>query len=652
MKTIIAAAGLACVVFASTRGDATENCDKRYASTFELIQGEIFDKHGCSNDLCHGRSATGGLDLRGPGSFDQLIDGRTVSVSEETHPGLRRVVPGRKDLSLLWLNVAGATIPETWTAPLRGMPPVGAPLTIDELEVIRLWIEEGATRTGIIPATGRILDACLPPPEPLKTEPLPPPPPGTGVQLKAPHQVIPANHERETCFVSWYDFTDQVSAEFLNPEGDAFRVSFIQARQDPLSHHLVAIAYKGKTSIHDPIWGSFTCKQGPRDGEQCDPVVVDACGEGGICGSEPQDALACIGFGPGDAGIGVGDESLFNTMGSAAAGVPGVYDEVPLKGIVVWNSHAFNLYDQPADLDVWVNFEFAAPDQQQRRLERFVEVSAIGKMHVPAFGADEVCHHWIVPKESQLLELSSHVHQRGKRFRIFAGEFTCQGGPAAGQPCSPYGPDPAFPVRDICGGSQCASKTPPAAGDCDGDLEVTVNELVTGVSIALNQADVVVCPRFDRNTNATIEVEELVAAVNGALHPAWRDPDDSLLYVSTTYVDPIVLSFKPGLSLGGSASVDAERTLTYCALYDNGFTDPSEVKRASRVPRNGAACQPTHCAEGRIGEPCDGNTPESQDQSCNSASGADDGSCDACTVTFGVSTEDEMFVLLGSYIAQ
>ena len=34
---------------------------------------------------------------------------------------------------------------------------------------------------------------------------------------------------------------------------------------------------------------------------------------------------------------------LVQHYGVAAAGVPSVYDEVPLKGIVVWNSHAFNL---------------------------------------------------------------------------------------------------------------------------------------------------------------------------------------------------------------------------------------------------------------------------------------------------------------------
>jgi hypothetical protein len=299
---------------------------------------------------------------------------------------------------------------------------------------------------------------------------------------------------------------------------------------------------------------------------------------------------------------------------------------------------------------VWVNFEFAPPDEQKHRLERFVEISAIAKMKVPAFGVEEVCNHWVAPPGAQLLELSSHVHQRGKRFRIFTGEFSCQGGPAAGEPCSPSDPDPELPVEDICGGAPCVSQMPPAAGDCDGDLNVTVSELVTGIGIALSQADVSSCSRFDRNANATVEVDELVSAVAAAVHPSWRSGDDSMLYVSFTYVDPTVLSLKPGLVLGGSNSVDEERTLTYCALYDNGFTDSSLVKRSSRVPRNGASCQPTHCAEGRIGDACAGDTAESRDRSCDSVDGAGDGFCDACTVAFGVSTEDEMFVLLGSYI--
>ena len=34
-------------------------------------------------------------------------------------------------------------------------------------------------------------------------------------------------------------------------------------------------------------------------------------------------------------------------------------------------------------------------------------------------------------------------------------------------------------------------------GDCNGDLTITVNELVTGVNIALDNSDIATCPVFD-----------------------------------------------------------------------------------------------------------------------------------------------------------
>ena len=36
----------------------------------------------------------------------------------------------------------------------------------------------------------------------------------------------------------------------------------------------------------------------------------------------------------------------------------------------------------------------------------------------------------------------------------------------------------------------------------------------------------------------------------------------------------------------------------------------------------------------------------------NASDDADDGMCDACTVSFGLSTDDEMFVLIGSYVSE
>ncbi|MBI4518264.1 MAG: hypothetical protein HY699_20890 [Deltaproteobacteria bacterium] len=55
------------------------------------------------------------------------------------------------------------------------------------------------------------------------------------------------------------------------------------------------------------------------------------------------------------------------------------------------------------------------------------------------------------------------------------------------------------------------------AGDCDGGAEVTVDELVTGVNIALGNLALAACPAFDTTIDGEVTIEELVAAVNAAL---------------------------------------------------------------------------------------------------------------------------------------
>ncbi|MBX3028479.1 hypothetical protein KF840_26595 [bacterium] len=59
-------------------------------------------------------------------------------------------------------------------------------------------------------------------------------------------------------------------------------------------------------------------------------------------------------------------------------------------------------------------------------------------------------------------------------------------------------------------GAQCA-------GDCNGDGTVAINELITGVNIALGSSPVSACPSFDGNGDGTVAINELIAAVNNAL---------------------------------------------------------------------------------------------------------------------------------------
>jgi hypothetical protein len=70
-------------------------------------------------------------------------------------------------------------------------------------------------------------------------------------------------------------------------------------------------------------------------------------------------------------------------------------------------------------------------------------------------------------------------------------------------------PQQATPTPD--GGEACP-------GDCDGDLRVAVNELVTAVNIALGNRLLALCPAADADREGTITISDLVRAVLVALN--------------------------------------------------------------------------------------------------------------------------------------
>ena len=648
------AAALALSVLQVGSARAADCSGGSFPSTFALIQQAIFENHGCTNDLCHGSALSGGLDLRAGVAYQNLVDVDAVTV-----PGLKRVFAGEKEQSLLCLNLAAKTDPAEWKAPLRPMPldPVPA-LSADELEAMRLWIQKGAPQDGVVPGTDTLLNACLPPPAPLTVKPLPPPDPGTGVQIHMPPWILHAQSEREVCFATYYDVTAQVPPEFRGPDGTTFRYKLNTVRQEPQSHHLIVNLYQGQATPSDPGWGTFQCNGGPHDGETCDPTDVTFCGDG-TCATTPVTSIACIGFGPGDAGLGINSVGFSGTQQTAAEFrfPEGVYREIPLKGMIMWNSHAFNLTDTDGKLEAWLNFYFAAPDEQKVPSAQIFDTTDIFKMQVPAFSTEEVCNIHELGPNTHLFELSSHAHRHMKRWRTFVGAYTCDGGSNQGQPCDPFGADFASPA--FCPGANCVSVTQPRSGDCNFDQTVTVNELITGVNIALGTSPVDACIEADVNGDGEVAINEILTAVNAALSgvpaAAPRKLDDSFVYVSQLYNDPIVERFDPPMIFSRPKASD--RSLTYCALYDNGFTNPTEVKRKSTspnppidIPGVGGPCQtPTNCVAGQVGAACSGASQTKRNQSCDSAPGAGDGLCDACPLHGGVTTEDEMFLLLGQF---
>jgi cysteine-rich repeat protein len=596
------------------RSDCVRTECEVFPTTYDMIQKAIFENRGCTSAFCHDGTPGqgGGLDLRAGVSYENLIDVPAGSLPDS---GWKRVTPGDKDGSLLWINLAAATLPGHYSAPLRAMPIGLPPITTDELEALRIWIETaGATRDANVAAATTLLNACGPEPEPVKIQPLPPPAPGTGLQLHMPAWTLAPESESEVCFSSYYDFTGQVPAEFLSADGESFRYKSVEIRQDPLSHHLIINLFRGEEAPNDPLWGVYTCKGGDKAGEVCDPLQLGFCGAGD-CATEPDaSSVLCVGFGPQTGlstitrgGLAFAQETTANFR------FPGsVYDELPLKGVLLWNSHAFNLTRKAGTLEGWVNIIFPKPDEQEFQQQQIFDASRLfwndfPNLSLPAlapFEDMEVCqHHEFGPmgrslllpgQTAHLFELSSHTHQRGVRFQTFRGRFSCKGGVKDDEPCSPF---------------EAASMCP--AGVCTDD--------------------------------------------------GGRDPQAALLYTNFIYNDPLVLRFDDAPILFDGDAPREDRTLTFCGHYDNG-KEPNiqNVKRRSTSPPAGEVeigglvvipvggpCEihATRC----IGGPHHNELCRGDHSRCDSSPGAGDGDCDACPLTGGFRTQDEMFILFGNY---
>ncbi len=519
-----------------------------YESTYQAIQDIVFERHGCTQDVCHGSSAVGGLDLRADVAYENLVEAPSTA---SRYP---RITPGDKDRSLLWLKLAAKTAPGS--VPDVGTPmPSGLPaISEDELELVRRWIYGGAPKTGTSLDTEELVAGCLPEIEPLTITPLTPPAPGEGIQLVMPPWLLEAASEHEICFVSYYDISDQVPPELLIAGGERFRYWSSEMRQDPQSHHLL-VNRAAPARVDDPALPPWSCKGGDQAGDSCNPTDLSSCGPDGHCATDFVDGFACLNFA--DGGFGFGRNEGLPGGSQAAQSFtefpPGVFSTMPVRGVIVWNSHAFNLTSKDHMMNARVNVYFAGEENSDIQTSGIFDASKIFSPTAAPFEEATLCNDFTFPRNAHLYNLNSHTHQRGKHF-----------------------------TADLSDGTR--------------------------------------------------------------------------IYESFIYNDPVSQDFDPPMVF--DSADQAERTITFCSLYNNGRNPDGspnieEVTRYSRLPQSvfqpgvPGRCQPVACVNAAmIGEPCNG---VDDDAACDSSPGAGDGWCDACRITGGESTENEMFLPLGGY---
>jgi len=597
---------------AACGGDSVSPEDKCASdSTFAQVQEQIFEARSCTLSNCHGDSPQAGLDLRAGVSYDNLVNVAAVSGD------LKRVFPADEDSSVLYLKLVAKTRGESLADQgiSGGAMPVGdGALSEDDLGLLRAWIRGGAPEQGIVKGSQEF-SGCRLEGEvaPNKIQPLPPPAADEGVQFYGGGWTVPAEGEGEVCYVSYYDYTDKIpeqlkvpcSDEQGGPDIDCFAYNDVLLAQDPQSHHDIVQFYvppEGRENQWDPMdsgWKNWTCLGGERAGASCTPGS-DECGSRSQCTTAPETAVGCITYpnAPPELGglAGLADPenltgALLSGQGSATRNIAtaqeatfrerypdGVYSLMPVRGFIVWNNHAFNLTTEDTSVEQWLNVEFAAPEQQHYpRVQIFDASEIFGMGRIDAFASKEVCNTYTIPQHARLMTLSSHTHQRGKRFRVW------------------------YPPNDACRpGPDC---TPPD-----------------------------------------------------------REHD----YINRDYADPLYQRFfEPDLPAYDSPD-PRDRTFLYCSLWDNGETDPIEVRRESTKPDANTCefldsvigivtglgievlacgCEPEErsCYGGPSqGLPCNGD-----DSVCGEG-----GICDACPAGGGITTEEEMFVLFGSYFVQ
>jgi hypothetical protein len=532
--------------------EAADGCgDTKFGSTFAAIQKVILEGHSCTNDACHGAAAMGDLDLRPDVAYKNLIEVKSKLSTQY------RIMPGVPNESFLFNKLRAATEPGSVKVEGSSMPSGAAPLSADHLEAMRRWIEAGAPKEGSVgdSITGKsgsiakLLGSCLPDATPVAIAPLTAPAADEGVRLTMAEFTLPATQEVDVCFAQYYDLSSVVPEEFQDKEKGVFFVNSLRIRQDPQSHHLVIQDPKlGADAVKDPTLGKWACRGGDAQGDECDPLNAGACGSG-QCASEVQNKEACIGFGPPDSAASMGQGRVAGAQTAQYYQPPrdGVYSTFPLRGLLYWNSHSFNLTTKDTQLHAWLNLYFAKDRQKELHTLAITKNIAMATGTAP-FTTKNYCADWIVPRNALLYNMSSHTHKRGRNFSV--------------------------------------------------DL-----------------------------------------------------PDGKRIYQSRIYTDPVEQVFDPPLLFDQES--DADRTLRYCADFNNGVKadgspDLDLVTRLSTMPDR-TTCKPVACVAGKVGEACGG---ADDNAACDSASGKGDGSCDACEITAGQTTENEMFVLSPSIVRQ
>jgi hypothetical protein len=332
------------------------------SSTFNMIQRQVFDV-SCTSSSCHASAtAAGGLSLAAGASYANLFQAAPANEQAKA-AGLKRITPGRPELSFLMKKLSGP-------GPNEGelMPRGTSGLSSIKLDAIREWIKAGAPENEIVAAAPNLDNAPTDPGDAF----VPPvaPPAGQGFQVHLGPYYVEPGKEREV-----------FSSVNVTPPPD-FVANRIEVAQPEGSHHF--IVYHWKTNDAPP--------SGIRDFNPADPGFFDSIFKRDFVAGT-QTPYALIEF-PEDVGI-----------------------PLPQQLTLELNSHFVNIRgERSLRAEVYVNF-YRAPAGTDTKKAKVLFENWLN-IFVPPGATTTAGTNWFTSQDINVLMLSSHMHRHGKRFTI------------------------------------------------------------------------------------------------------------------------------------------------------------------------------------------------------------------------------------------
>jgi len=145
-----------------------------------------------------------------------------------------------------------------------------------------------------------------------------------------------------------------------------------------------------------------------------------------------------------------------------------------------------------------------------------------------------------------------------------------------------------------------AAAQPFCAGDCSGDGQVTVDEILTMVNVALGSADVNSCMAGDANNDHNITVDEILSAVSNALRGCSAVlPSCDQLHFNGSDLASAFAAVTQGLSNPWdnlTSVITGVAAQLHCVLTPAPLGTQAE-REAADLGQDLASCEQTYCAD-------------------------------------------------------